>query len=162
MRVYLIMPLLAIALSGAVTVSNGNPNDDIFGPFYNGYATTCKHTDGDMERIVSVHYLDKESHLPCEVRYQKPTEHPDAGYRVLWHAHRTEGYCERKAKLMVSRLQGWGWQCGEPVWYEDAGDHGNAQSNDESSSESDDAESGNSATAPTINDCDRYGGYYCD
>ena len=168
MRVYLIMPILAIALSGAVTVSSDNPNDDIFGPFHNGYATTCRHTDRDMMRIVSVHYLDEESHVPCEVRYHKPTEHPEAGHRVLWHAHRTEGYCERKAKLLVKRLEGWGWQCGAPVWYEDTGARGNAHSSDESSSASGDTdnrgdtESGDSATAPTVGDCNRYGGYYCD
>ena len=156
MRVYLIVPLVAIALSGAVAVSSDNPSDDIFGPFYNGYTTACKYTEGNLLRVVGVHYVDETSHVPCEVRYHKPTEHPEAGYRVLWHAHRTEGYCERKAKLLVNRLEGWGWQCGEPVWYEDTAAGGSNGHGDHNSTEEN-----NTTTAPG-NDCTRYGGYYCD
>lgn len=121
MRLLVLMSLLAIMLSGAN--DSDNPSEDIFGPFYNGYMMTCQynHNDNDhdnnMTRVVSVHYLDGESHVPCEVRYHKPTEQPDTGYRVLWHAHNTEGYCERKAELLVKRLEGWGWQCWEPIWY---------------------------------------------
>ncbi len=207
MKVYFIMPLMAIALSGAISVGDSNSSDDIFGPFYNGYTTTCEHSSGNLVRTVRVQYFDKDSHLPCEVRYAKPTEHPDAGYRVLWHAHNREGYCERKAKLLVGRLAGWGWQCGEAVWSENdtTGDprheHDRApddsspggssspedegittepvptsptpeesRSTEESSTEESSTEESSteessteeSRAAPTPNDCDRYGGYYCD
>lgn len=161
MKHYLIMPLVAMALSGATTVDNDNPNDAIFGPFHNGYTTTCKHSDENLLRMVRVQYLDAESHVPCEVRYAKPTEQPNAGYQVLWHAHRTEGYCERKAKLLVNRLTGWGWQCGEPVWSKhSSGDSGHEHDHDTDDS-TEEPEASNSP-APTRNDCARYGGYYCD
>ena len=187
MKHYLVMPLVAMALSGAITVNGDNPNDGIFGPFNNGYTTTCKHSDGNLLRMVRVQYLDAESHVPCEVRYAKPTEQPNAGYQVLWHAHHTEGYCERKAKLLVSRLKGWGWQCGEPVWsdHDTAGDaeHEHDRTADASAEETEansntagDAEhehdrtadasaeetEANSNPTPTRSDCARYGGFYCD
>lgn len=191
MRVYFIMTLLAIVLSGAVAVSSSNPSDDtpplplptlpsntphddIFGPFYNGYTTTCSHTDNNMVRLVRVGYVDDTEHVPCEVLYAKPTEQPDAGYQVLWHAHHTEGYCERKAELLVNRLKGWGWQCGEPVWSEGVaesrnGGHpvpGNPESGesrgpDNNDNDAEDVEN-SSSNAPTPNDCERFGGYYCD
>ena len=87
--------------------------DDIFGPFSVGEIITCqasKHT-----RKVEVRYLNlKGHHVPCEVRYHKTTEKPDAGYRVLWHAHNEVGYCERKARWLVYRLKNWGWSCSDP------------------------------------------------
>ncbi len=148
MRVYLMVFLGVLALSG-VAPASASDDDDVFGPFYNGYTTTCQH--GSKERLVRVAYLADAQHVPCEVRYAKPIERPEAGWLVLWHAHHTEGYCERKAELLISRLTGWGWQCGEPVWSEEGGedeDHGHEHSR--------------TPDNPAVSDCDRFGGYYCD
>lgn len=163
MRLFVIMSLLAAILSGANDPDN--PSEDIFGPFVNGYTTTCTHNN-NMIREVRVHYRDDDSHVPCEVRYSKPTEMPTAGYRVLWHAHNTAGYCERKAKLFVGRLEGWGWQCSAPKWSWVATSPESEST--PSSSDTHEADTGsetsetdnNSNTSPS--ECDLYGGFYCD
>ena len=183
MRLYVLMSLLAIMLSGAN--DSDNPSEDIFGPFVNGYTTTC--TLNDMTRKVRVHYRDNDSHVPCEVRYSKPTEMPEAGHRVLWHAHNTEGYCERKARLFVGRLEGWGWQCGAPKWSwvapspEAESSSGSSEASDSSetstgseANESNETSTGSEAStgsganetdnssSASRNECDLYGGFYCN
>ena len=177
MRFYVLMSLLAVMVSGAS--DSDNPSEDIFGPFVNGYTTTCTHND--LIREVRVHYRDNDSHVPCEVRYSKPTEMPAASFRVLWHAHNTEGYCERKARLFVGRLEGWGWQCGAPKWSwvaapsSDSVVHphntatGEDRTSNEGSANSTDGEASESSEASETDnrsvsrsDCDLYGGFYCN
>ena len=116
MRVCLSISSLLLVLGCGLAdgeVSRSAALDDIFGPFVVGEVTTCtawKHT-----RQVEVRYLSTDGgHVPCEVRYHKPTEKPDAGHAVLWHAHNEAGYCERKARWLVYRLKNWGWNCGDP------------------------------------------------
>jgi hypothetical protein len=68
-------------------------------------------TMGDLVRRVSV---DREGSapVPCEVAYYKATEAPGER-QVLWSAANDAGYCDARAAELVSRLEGWGWQCAE-------------------------------------------------
>ena len=157
MRVYLLVFFLAIALNSGSTPVAADSSDDVFGPFGNGYTITCQHTRSAKERMVRVHYLEEDSQLPCEVRYYKPTERPHESYRVLWYARNTEGYCERKAELLVNRLRGWGWQCSEPEWSYD----NNMEEEGNNATSSDDKRNDDSATS-SPSDCELYGGYYCN
>jgi len=62
------------------------------------------------KRILNLDYLVKDSPLPCQVVYKKPTEKPS--YRkVLWRAKKTVGYCERKLKGFIRNLEKSGWRC---------------------------------------------------
>jgi len=62
------------------------------------------------KRILILDYLVKDSPLPCQVVYKKPTEKPS--YRkVLWRAKKTVGYCERKLKGFIRNLEKSGWRC---------------------------------------------------
>lgn len=171
---YLLMPLLTVLLSGVLVVGTNEvvatPTDDIFGPFDRDYVTTCTH--GEKVRKVGVHYLHETESVPCEVRYYKPTELPDEDYRVLWRARNTEGYCERKGALLVRRLRGWGWQCGQAEATGASSDSNSDSDNDSNStgnrSDSSSGSTGNSSddnssgsTDDSNSNCNRYGGYYC-
>ncbi|MRI33686.1 hypothetical protein EOPP23_11885 [Endozoicomonas sp. OPT23] len=68
------------------------------------YAFSCKHFK--EERKVEVVYLQRESSLPCEVRYTK-----DEVSETLWNANYTKGYCEDKAAEFVEKQEDWGWSC---------------------------------------------------
>ena len=84
--------------------------DEVFDDFrFGAESTKCK-MDGKRRFVVHIYALNPKK-LPCQVRYYKPTEHPRSGGRILWHAHNSKGYCQRKANLLVKRLQRWGWSC---------------------------------------------------
>ena len=64
---------------------------------------------GDLQRRVEI-FHETGVTVPCEVQYFKDTEAP--GQReVLWRALNEAGYCEKKAREFVTKLQGWGWSC---------------------------------------------------
>ena len=73
-----------------------------------GAETQC--TYGDMTRRVVI-LSEPGVSVPCEVHYYKDTEAPGED-QVLWSANSQEGYCEEKAAGLVSKLEGWGWDCG--------------------------------------------------
>jgi hypothetical protein len=77
--------------------------------FAHGAETAC--TYGEMVRRVVV-MSEPGASVPCEVHYFKDTEAPGED-QVLWSASSQAGYCEEKAAEMVTRLEGWGWDCGE-------------------------------------------------
>ncbi len=67
--------------------------------------TTYVCTNGGMERVIEVAYLDSGT-APCEVRYTK-----DGITKILWNAEAEEGYCDFKAENFVEKHRNWGWQC---------------------------------------------------
>lgn len=71
-------------------------------------STQC--TYGDMVRRVVV-MSEPGVSVPCEVHYFKDTEAPDED-QVLWSATQQQGYCEEQAAGLVTKLEGWGWDCG--------------------------------------------------
>ena len=73
-----------------------------------GADTTC--TYGDMVRRVVI-MTEPGVSVPCEVHYFKDTEAPGED-QVLWSATNQAGYCEEQAAGLVSKLEGWGWDCG--------------------------------------------------
>ncbi|WP_051785707.1 hypothetical protein [Endozoicomonas numazuensis] len=68
------------------------------------YSYTCTHAK--QERKIDVIYLQRESSVPCEVRYTK-----DDQEETLWNASYTEGYCEEKASEFMKKQEAWGWNC---------------------------------------------------
>ena len=74
-----------------------------------GAETQC--TSGDMVRRVVI-MSEPGVSVPCEVHYYRDTEAPGED-QVLWSASSQEGYCEEKAAGLVSKLEGWGWDCGQ-------------------------------------------------
>ncbi|WP_448217853.1 hypothetical protein [Endozoicomonas sp. 2B-B] len=68
------------------------------------YSYTCDRSN--QERKISVIYLQRESSLPCQVRYTKGSDE-----KTLWNATYTEGYCEGQASEFVKKQEGWGWNC---------------------------------------------------
>ena len=68
------------------------------------YSYTCKHSH--EQRKIDVIYLQRESSVPCEVRYIKADSE-----ETLWTANYTKGYCEEKASEFVAKQEGWGWSC---------------------------------------------------
>ena len=70
--------------------------------------TAC--TYGDMVRRVVV-MTEPGVTVPCEVHYFKDTEAP-GDVEVLWSATEQAGYCDEKAAGLVTKLEGWGWDCG--------------------------------------------------
>ncbi len=86
--------LLLMGVIGASAVVQANDN----------YAFTCEHQK--EERKIEVVYLQRESNLPCEVRYTK-----SGAQDTLWNANYTAGYCEKKTKEFVKKQQDWGWSC---------------------------------------------------
>lgn len=67
---------------------------------------TCK--NGDMVRKVEI----ISAQTGCEVHYKKESEQPGHD-QVLWNAKADTAFCQSKAKEFVSKLAGWGWNCGE-------------------------------------------------
>jgi hypothetical protein len=76
--------------------------------FAQGAETAC--TYGDMVRRVVI-MTEPGVSVPCEVHYFKDTEAPGED-QVLWSATNQAGYCEEQAAGLVSKLEGWGWDCG--------------------------------------------------
>ena len=71
-------------------------------------STECRY--GDLLRRVVV-LSEPGVSVPCEVHYYKDSEAPGE-HEVLWRANSQAGYCEEQAAGLVSRLEGWGWDCG--------------------------------------------------
>ena len=72
--------------------------------------TTTQCSYGDMTRRVVI-MSEPGVSVPCEVHYFKDSEAPGDD-QVLWSASQQAGYCEEKAAELVSKLEGWGWDCG--------------------------------------------------
>ena len=70
----------------------------------NNFSYTCNHHH--EQRRIEVLYLQRESSVPCEVRYIKTDSE-----ETLWSASYTPGYCEQKAAEFVEKQEGWGWNC---------------------------------------------------
>lgn len=68
-------------------------------------------TYGDMKRRVEIAH-EPGVEVPCSVHYYKDTESPGE-QQVLWSAGNDANYCKTKATEFVSRLEGWGWDCGQ-------------------------------------------------
>lgn len=71
---------------------------------------------GEMQRRVEV-VSEPGTAVPCSVHYYKDTEAPDE-QQVLWTAQNDASYCAQKAEALVTKLEGWGWDCdrrSEPV-----------------------------------------------
>jgi hypothetical protein len=69
---------------------------------------SCEHNN--LIREVKVE-RDTTEPAPCSVVYNKETE--GLGSQVLWNASNDGAYCEEKARGLVEKLQGWGWECTE-------------------------------------------------
>ena len=65
---------------------------------------------GDLKRRVEI-LTEPGVSVPCEVHYYKDTEAPGEK-QVLWSAGSEEGFCERKTEEFITKLEGWGWDCG--------------------------------------------------
>ena len=65
---------------------------------------------GEMVRRVEVAH-EPGVEVPCSVHYYKDTEMPGE-QQVLWSADSDATYCAQKAKELVAKLEGWGWDCG--------------------------------------------------
>lgn len=87
---------------------------------------------GEMVRRVEVAH-EPGVEVPCSVHYYKDTEMPGE-QQVLWSADSDATYCAQKAKELVAKLEGWGWDCGrdsEIVIEEDVVDEGDVEESDE-------------------------------
>lgn len=71
------------------------------------YSYTCRHSNNT--RVIEVLYLQRESPVPCEVRYTKTGSKESA--ETPWQANYTVGFCEQKAEEFVEQQKGWGWKC---------------------------------------------------
>ena len=71
--------------------------------------TVC--TMNDLSRTISIIYDQPGQPVPCEVRYEKPSEHNRSQAQRLWRADNEAGYCEAKAAEFVGKLQDLGWTC---------------------------------------------------
>lgn len=91
---------VAIALA-AITVSGVATAQD---------ETKFQCTLGDMQRRVEI-VTEPGVEVPCSVHYYKDTEAPGE-QQALWTAQNDASYCSSKARELVSKLQGWGWDCG--------------------------------------------------
>lgn len=72
-----------------------------------GYSYICTHEHNT--RIIDVIYLQRESSVPCEVRYTKKGSVESE--ETLWNATYTTGFCEDKAEGFMKQQQDWGWSC---------------------------------------------------
>ena len=70
-------------------------------------------TYGDLQRRVEIAH-EPSVEVPCSVHYYKDTEMPD-DQQVLWSADRDPTYCQTKAAELVTKLEGWGWDCGRDI-----------------------------------------------
>ena len=68
-------------------------------------------TLGDQQRRVEI-ATEPGVEVPCSVHYYKDSEAPGE-QQVLWTAQNDASYCASKARELVSKLQGWGWDCGQ-------------------------------------------------
>ncbi|WP_330925804.1 hypothetical protein [Candidatus Sororendozoicomonas aggregata] len=84
----------ALSLGSLSTIATAN----------NNYGYECRF--GNELRVIEVVYLQRESPVPCEVRYIK--EHSN---EKLWNASYEVGYCETQAEQFVKKQQAWGWSC---------------------------------------------------
>ena len=66
-------------------------------------------TYGDMQRRVEI-AREPGVEVPCSVHYFKDTETPGE-QQVLWSADSDPTYCRSKAVELVTKLEGWGWNC---------------------------------------------------
>ena len=73
------------------------------------YSYECRHND-DL-RTIEVLYLQRESPVPCEVRYTKDEWGKDKVSETLWKANYEVGFCEDEARKFVEKQEGWGWRC---------------------------------------------------
>jgi len=64
----------------------------------------------DKRRILTLDYEKGGLRLPCQVIYEKPTEHPGFS-KKMWYAEYTEGFCEKKMDEFLDKLESWGWEC---------------------------------------------------
>ncbi len=65
---------------------------------------------GNITRLITVEYEHKGWQVPCRVKYEKVDE---GGVTYPWNAQASPGYCEDRAKFLVSKLKNWGWVCSE-------------------------------------------------
>jgi len=70
-------------------------------------------TYGDMQRRVEIAH-EPGVEVPCSVRYFKDTEMPGE-QQELWSAENDPTYCQEKATAFVTKLEGWGWDCGTQI-----------------------------------------------
>lgn len=68
-------------------------------------------TFGELVRRVEI-LTEPGVSVPCEVHYYKDTEAPGET-QVLWSAQSQAGYCQSQTEAFISRLEGWGWNCGQ-------------------------------------------------
>ena len=68
-------------------------------------------TQGDLQRRVEI-VQEGAASVPCEVHYYKDSEAQEER-QVLWRAMNESGYCESRAREFVTKLEGWGWNCGQ-------------------------------------------------
>ena len=61
---------------------------------------------GSSLRAIEVIYMQRESPVPCEVRYRKQGQE-----ETLWKANYEVGYCEKQAAAFVRKQENWGWLC---------------------------------------------------
>ncbi len=64
----------------------------------------------NLNRRITVDFLEPPAAVPCQVNYFKDTEEPGV-QKTLWWAENNEGYCESKAEAFVDKLTGLGWNC---------------------------------------------------
>ncbi len=65
---------------------------------------------GEMQRRVEIAH-EPGVEVPCSVHYYKDTEMPGE-QQVLWSAGSDPSFCRSKAIELVTKLEGWGWDCG--------------------------------------------------
>jgi hypothetical protein len=70
-------------------------------------------TYGDMQRRVEIAH-EPGVEVPCSVHYFKDTEMPGE-QQVLWSADSDPTYCQNKTMEFVTKLEGWGWDCGRDI-----------------------------------------------
>ena len=94
MKIKSLITILALGLPGLATAQ----------------AVSHQCSFGDLQRRVEI-FTEPGVSVPCEVHYYKDTEAPGER-QVLWSATSEEGYCERKTDEFLTKLEGWGWDCG--------------------------------------------------
>ena len=67
-------------------------------------------TYGELQRRVEIAH-EPGVEVPCSVHYYKDSEMPGE-QQVLWSADNDPNYCRDKALDLVTKLEGWGWECG--------------------------------------------------
>ncbi|MFM8270072.1 MAG: tetratricopeptide repeat protein [Pseudomonadota bacterium] len=62
------------------------------------------------ENKSTIFELNYDAPLACRLRYKKINQ-PSPQPRILWHAHRDKGFCEKKLKNHVNVFERYGWIC---------------------------------------------------